>query len=561
MPRNALRVSVILVLSVLGWAGKEFPQQPGEQVLPNQLVVKLKAGANPSLVIPAFLAAAQITSLNLPDHYVVRTSGFIPPGIITRLAAHNLVDFVEPDRIRQLVVTAPNDPSYQNSLSGQWGLFTTQAFETWNVLGGSYLTAATAGGDRINVAVLDTGADCTHPDFINTGGSSTNSAFGGQLSWSASQAMVATTVASPTCAWQDDHGHGTHVTGIVAAATSNATGVAALGYPLQVMEYKVLNASGSGSDSTIANAITAAVNAGAKVISMSLGGAGYSQTLQSAINYAWQRDVVVVAAAGNSATNSVFYPGAANYAVAIAATDINNNVASFSNFGNYVALAAPGVTIRSTLPTYPVSLGCCNYGSLSGTSMATPFASALAGLIAMSTPNTSAAAIVQRMEQTAASSATNGVWCCSASQGGSIGYGIINAYKAITGSPRLTSTGGVVGQIVDASSNPVNGAQITAGVQMVSTDASGLYWIRSLTAGTYPLVVSATGYPTQSLGVTVAAGADTPFTVKVGVSYGSFTGTVTDQGAPVAAAIVQALSGGLIVGTAVSDASGQYTLW
>src|ERR1051325_8707647 len=159
MPRNRFRAGLILVLSVLAWAGKEFPQQPGEQVLPNQLVVKLKAGANPSLVIPAFLGGAQITSLNLPDHYVVRTSGFVPPGIITRLAAHNLVDFAEPDRIRQVVVTAPNDPSYQNSLSAQWGLFTTQALEAWNVLGGPYLTAVTAGGARINVAVLDTGAD------------------------------------------------------------------------------------------------------------------------------------------------------------------------------------------------------------------------------------------------------------------------------------------------------------------------------------------------------------------------------------------------------------------
>src|SRR2546423_13208359 len=132
MSRHRLRVGLVLLLSVAGWAGREFPQQPGEQVLPNQLVVKLKAGANPSLVIPAFLAGAQITSLNLPDHYVVRPYGFIPPGTITRLAAHNLVDFVEPDRIRQVVLTAPNDPSYQNNGSGQWGLFTTQALETWN---------------------------------------------------------------------------------------------------------------------------------------------------------------------------------------------------------------------------------------------------------------------------------------------------------------------------------------------------------------------------------------------------------------------------------------------
>ena len=155
--------------------------------------------------------------------------------------------------------------------------------------------------------MIDTGADCTHPDFMNAGGSSTDVAFGGQLLWSASQALVPTSVSSPACPWQDDYGHGTHVTGIVAAATSNGIGVASLGYPLEVIEYKALDVTGSGSDSTIANAIVEAVLAGAQVISMSLGGSGYSQTLQTAINFAWEENVVVVAAAGNSASNSLFF--------------------------------------------------------------------------------------------------------------------------------------------------------------------------------------------------------------------------------------------------------------
>src|SRR5262249_46521357 len=146
-----------------------------------------------------------------------------------------------------------------------------------------YLTAATAGTNRVKVAVLDTGADCTHPDFKNLGGSSTDSAQGGQFLYASSQALVATKVTSPACPWQDDHGHGTHTAGIVAAATQNATGVSSVGYPLQVIVYKVLDNTGSGSDSTIAAAIEAAANAGAQVVSMSLGGTGYSQTLQSAI--------------------------------------------------------------------------------------------------------------------------------------------------------------------------------------------------------------------------------------------------------------------------------------
>src|SRR5580704_4924208 len=262
--------------------------------------------------------------------------------------------------------------------------------QAWSLLPGQYLTAATAGTGRVKVAVLDTGADCTHPDFINTGGSSTDSAQGGQLMFSSSRAYVATTIGSPVCAWQDDHGHGTHVSGILAAATSNAIGVSGLAYPVQVIEYKVLDSAGSGTDTVISQAIKDAADAGAQVVSMSLGGAGYSQTFQDAITYAWQRNTLVVAAAGNSASSSLFFPAGANHAIGVSATDSGNNLANFSNFGNSVHLAAPGVAILSTAPTYPDSTGWNNYVSLSGTSMATPFVAALAGLVAMSTPNATA---------------------------------------------------------------------------------------------------------------------------------------------------------------------------
>ena len=307
--RHVWTALVLCLITPGAWAGKEYAAKPGEQVVPNQLLVKLKTGASPASVINAFLQNAQMRSLGLRDIYLVNVPGGIPPAIATLLAAHGLVDFVEPNRVRHSDLGSPNDPYYSNSISppGEWGLFQIQALQAWSLLSAPYLTAATAGTNRIKVAVLDSGADCTHPDFINAGGSSTNSAFGGQLLWTASQAFTSTTIASPACAWQDDHGHGTHVAGIVAAATSNGVGMSSLGYPLQVIVYKVLDKDGSGSDVTISNAIVAAADAGSQVISMSLGGAGYSQTLQSAINYAWQKNSVVVAAAGNSATSALFF--------------------------------------------------------------------------------------------------------------------------------------------------------------------------------------------------------------------------------------------------------------
>ncbi len=555
MTRTHIRVTALLLLSAATalWAGREYPQRPGEQVVANQLIVKLLAGTLPASVIPLYFPNATIRPLGLPDVYIVRVPRPIPPGVSTQLAANPLVDFVEPDRVRH-IITNPNDPDYINALSDQWGLFNIQALQGWNILQVPYLTAATAGSNRVSVAVIDTGADCTHPDFMNTGGSSTNSASGGQLLWTGSYAYVATTVPSPICTWQDDNGHGTHVSGIIAAATSNGIGVASLGYPLQLIEFKALDHTGSGSDSNAASAITSAVAAGASVISMSFGSSGYSQTLQSALNYAWQHNVVVVSAAGNSSTNTLFYPAGLNYSVGVSATDINSNLAGFSNFGCDVTVGAPGVSILSTLPTYSVAQGCCNSGSLSGTSMSAPFASALSGLLAMTTPNTTAAAIVQRLQQSAASS--SGVdW------GQNFGYGIINAYNAIAGVNRATTTGGVVGQVVNRFGSPVASAQVTVGSQTTTADAYGLYWIRPMAAGTYTVTISATGYTTQTLSTTVAAGSDTPMSVNMSTAYGSFSGTVTDQGAPLAGAIVEALSGGLVIGNAVTDPNGFYTLW
>lgn len=547
------------------FAGKEFLAGPREQVVPGQLLVGLQPGADINQIVRTLAPQAAVRLLGSRLNAYLLT---LPPGIQAavskRLAAHPLVNYVEPNRIRRITVLPPNDPG----LTAQWNLTTVQAVQAWSYFPDAYLTAATAGTSRVKVAILDTGVDCTHPDFMNSGGSSTNSAQGGQILWASSESLAGNSLSTPSCPgngtgtvtyWQDDNGHGTHTAGILAAATDNATGVASLGYPLQLIVIKTNDASGEATDVTVAQGIDDAITAGAQVISMSLGGDGYSQTLQHAMDVAWANNVLVIAAAGNDGANNLEYPGGGNHVLGVAATDDTNTVASFSTYGNWVKIAAPGVNILSTLPTYGSGDG-TNYGELSGTSMSTPHVAALAGLLYAANPGISAAAVAQRIQQTAQSPNTG--W------NEYIGYGVIDAGAAMGGIPGPFTQGSFTGQVIATDGNPINGAVVSAGGQSYTIiedantgDIDGLFRIANLNPGTYPITVSASGYSTVNIQGVIVAGADTMLTVEMGVSYGEFSGVVTYNGVGVAGAAVEAVSGSVIEGAAVTNSSGNYTLF
>jgi thermitase len=216
--------------------------------------------------------------------------------------------FAEPD----YVLTAdkePNDPGY----SSQWGLAAVQAAQAWDIAPGNSNTL---------IAILDTGIDQDHEDL--------SSKIIGNINFS-------------SAADYDDHfGHGTHVAGIAAAVTNNGTGVAGLGCNAGLLNVKVLDDTGSGLDSGVADGIIWAVDNGAKVINLSLGGDNYSSTLETAVNYAWGKGAVVVAAAGNTGTNSYRYPAYYANCLAVAASDQGDTLASFSTWGDWVDVAAPG---------------------------------------------------------------------------------------------------------------------------------------------------------------------------------------------------------------------------
>jgi thermitase len=196
-------------------------------------------------------------------------------------------------------------------------------------------------------------------------------------------------------AWEDgndDNGHGTHIAGVIGACTNTPapgeTGIAGANWAVTLMAIKVLDYSGGGTWSAVANGIRYAADNGAKVINLSLGGNRGSNTLRSAVDYAWNRGAVLVCAAGNGGNSARSYPAYYANCLAVAATTQADTKASFSTYGNWVEVAAPGAQIFSLMQdTWEWCFLCWGYGyyegydTLNGTSMATAVVSGLAALI------------------------------------------------------------------------------------------------------------------------------------------------------------------------------------
>jgi thermitase len=252
----------------------------------------------------------------------------------------------------------PNDPM----LGNQWGLISTRFRGAWS----------DAKGSTAKVAIVDSGIYSEHPDI-------------GRI-------IAQRDFAEGDAVADDDYGHGTHVTGIAGALTDNGKGVAGGCFECELLIAKVMGPIGFTTDSRIVEGINWSVNHGADVVNLSLGGSGDSSVLRMAVNRAYDQGAVVVAAAGNEGTNVPQYPAAYSKVIAVSATTTDGRLASFSNRGDWVDLAAPGTDILSTSKSG-------GYQRRSGTSMAAPFVSGLAGLLA--SRGMSADSIRQRMRTTA----------------------------------------------------------------------------------------------------------------------------------------------------------------
>lgn len=317
----------------------------------------------------------------------------LPATVDAVLAARRLervpgVLYAEPDgSIATGRAVYPSD----SALGQQWGLNASNdvdidAPEAWGV---------TPGSTSVVVAVLDTGVDVSHPElsgrlWVNpreipgNGRDDDGNGFADDIhGWD---------FALNTGAMRDNDGHGTHVSGIIAAQANNG-GTIGVAPAVKVMPLRFIDDSGEGAISDAVDGIYYAVANGARVINASWGGGSPSQALADAIRYAGSQNVVFVTAAGNERVNNDnvrSYPPSYRYSntLAVAAVDASGRLASFSNYGpRTVDIAAPGVSVLSTVPG--------GYEMMSGTSMATPYVSGVVALVLSVNPSASAAQVVQ----------------------------------------------------------------------------------------------------------------------------------------------------------------------
>ncbi|HVK59199.1 MAG TPA: S8 family peptidase, partial [Candidatus Kapabacteria bacterium] len=366
------------------------PKKPGTD---RELIVKFRAGTTTEEKTSALRNAARVKSFAGKGR--MRAAGAQGVGGINRLEVREgmevdaelarlrinpAVEYVEPNYPIKLFTSTnelvlPNDFEFSkmyalhNLGSTEWATNAdVSAPEAW---------AFTTGSKSVIVAVVDTGIDYLHDDlkenlWLNQGEIASNGVdddgngyvddvIGYDFVWNESDPF-------------DDNQHGTHVAGTIGAKGNNGIGTVGVCWDVSLMALKAFDQDGNGTVGDAIAAITYAVENGARIINASWGLNDRSRALEEVTQFAAKAGVLIIAAAGNDRSEDPSYPASFETVLSVAATDAKDERADFSNFGQYVDVAAPGANVLSTLPEN-------GYGYLSGTSMAAPHVSGMAALV------------------------------------------------------------------------------------------------------------------------------------------------------------------------------------
>ncbi|MCK4260619.1 MAG: S8 family serine peptidase [Halanaerobiales bacterium] len=436
------------------------------------------------------------------------------------------IDYVEPVYIYAKYFDLTDSEYY----SRQWGPISIGLHNAFDI--------AINKGNSITIGIVDTGVDYTHPEFDGTfdeggrvlpGYNAFNDLEGYDAAW-------------------DEDGHGTHVAGIAAANinANNMAGIAPLSYILPV---RVLDENGFGTDYSVADGIIWAVNNGANVINLSLGGKGYSQVLQAAIDYAIVNNVAVVVAMGNSGKNEVEYPAACTGVISVGAVDGRGEIADFSTMGRHISVSAPGVAIYSAIPGE-------SYESWNGTSMATPHVTGAIALLLGEEPSLTVSEIKTRLESSAMDIEDDGFDEKS-------GYGIINLVNLLHSN--VLNKYGNIEVYVEVGGYPASGVDVLVTdengqtVKNVKANEDGYANIYNLESGIYIVITNAWGYKfEEEVNVTVGETAEVAFVQEIPTSIKGYV--VDSQGGSGVEYATINIIGEIDSYTILTDADGYFSI-
>lgn len=400
-----------------------------QTAVPDQILVKPIAHLSEHAVQTVFAAhgASQVDSIPQIDVRVLQVPATNRDRVLAALKHNPNIEFAELNALAAPTATT-NDPYVVNNY--EWHLLKLQAFQAWDI----------SVGTNAVVAICDSGVDPTQPDLV------------GKL-------LPGYNFYANNTDTSDQFGHGTGVAGAAAAQGNNGIGVAGVAWNALILPLKISAPDGSATYSAIANALTYAVDHGARVINISYGGGSSTSTLDSAANYVWTHNGVIFASAGNAGTSAPQYPAACKNVVAVSATGYDDDFQTWSSYGSDVSLCAPGIGIWTTKNDG-------TYNAVSGTSFSSPVAAGCAALLLAYNPQLTNSGIVNLLERNADDLGAAGYDIY-------FGYGRVNAYRALlaAGAPSADTTPPVTSIASPASASIVSGI---ANVQANASDNVGV---------------------------------------------------------------------------------------